>query len=449
MNSDAIIKSLESVTAKWTKQRKQEERGRAQSRRDALMRPCRISIKDVAWRIMPEAYSKASDGGRLPVSARQLYYAARGPIMEATNRSELGSQYFCQTILPEYMACHREKTKTWDVTYDARGHFAEPHTEVIAPLGTLDVRQYLAAVRDHVIKPLDAGRLLTPEITRFPTCGPMHRFSAVLFIEKEGFMPLFAAVKLAERYDIGIMSTKGMPVVACRQLADQLCGPHKIPLLVLHDFDKAGFSIAGTLCGVDHYDKNCNQRTTRYEYRHAFEVIDLGLRLSDVNEYNLELASEPVRYPSDPSGNLEENGATPQEIAFLCGDQAWHRHGQRVELNAFTSGDFIAWIEAKLQANGITKVIPDAKTLEVAYRRAMQIEMVREQLPAIIQASKVAAEQAALPKNLTRIIRKALKTAPDQPWDQAVAVIAAANCKKRSSRKSNSACSKSTTEADV
>ena len=70
MDSTSIIAGLKSVTAKWTKQRKQEERGRAQSRRDALIRPCRISIKDVAWQIMPEAYSKASDGGRLPVSAR-------------------------------------------------------------------------------------------------------------------------------------------------------------------------------------------------------------------------------------------------------------------------------------------------------------------------------------------------------------------------------------------
>ena len=60
MDSTSIIKSVETVTAKWTRQRKQEERGRAQSRRDALMRPCRVSIKDVAWRIMPEAYAKAS-----------------------------------------------------------------------------------------------------------------------------------------------------------------------------------------------------------------------------------------------------------------------------------------------------------------------------------------------------------------------------------------------------
>ena len=30
----------------------------------------------------------------------------------------------------------------------------------------------------------------------FPTFGPRHRYGAVLFVEKEGFMPLFQAVKL-------------------------------------------------------------------------------------------------------------------------------------------------------------------------------------------------------------------------------------------------------------
>jgi hypothetical protein len=427
MDATSIIKSLEAVTAKWTKQRKQEMRGRAQSRRAVFVRMYRMSIKDAACSVMPAAYAKVSDNGRLPAQARQLMYAARGEILRMTGRQELNSAYFTQTILPEYMVYHHKETAAWDVTYDARGHFAEPHTKVIVPLGTLDVRQYLASMRDHGISPLDFSDLLTPKITRFPTRGPQHRFSAVLFIEKEGFMPLFAAVKLAERFDLAIMSTKGMPVVACRYLADQLCGKHDIPLLVLHDFDKAGFSIARTLSGVDHYDRNCNQRTTRYDYRHNFDVIDLGLRLPDVNEHSLEC--EPVHYRrSDPSDNLEENGATPEEIEFLCGH---HGYGRRVELNAFTSADFIRWIEAKLQANGIKKVIPDAGTLDAACRRAVQIEVVREQLDAIIEKAAEQAAEVKLPKNLDHIVRKGFKADPAQSWDQVIASTAAANCKNR------------------
>jgi hypothetical protein len=145
----------------------------------------------------------------------------------------------------------------------------------------LDVRSYLQDIDGHSVDPLEADDFIG-DISRFPTCGPWNRFSALRFIEKEGFLPLFKAVKLAERFDIAIMSTKGMPVVACRQLADEICGQYKIPLLVLHDLDKAGFSIVGILQGVLHYDNNCNERAPRYEYQNEFEVIDLGLRLEDV-----------------------------------------------------------------------------------------------------------------------------------------------------------------------
>ena len=96
----------------------------------------------------------------------------------------------------------------------------------------------------------------------FSTRGPRHRFGAILFIEKEGFMPLFEAVHLAERFDIAIMSTKGVSVTAARQLVDELCGEHDIPLLVLHDFDKSGFTIVGTL----------QRDTRRYSFENAIEV---------------------------------------------------------------------------------------------------------------------------------------------------------------------------------
>jgi hypothetical protein len=60
-------------------------------------------------------------------------------------------------------------------------------------------------------------------------------------------MPLFRRVKLADRYDIAIMSSKGMSVVAARQLAEGICSSRRIPLLVLHDFDRAGIIIEDTL----------------------------------------------------------------------------------------------------------------------------------------------------------------------------------------------------------
>src|SRR5262249_37471843 len=155
-------------------------------------------------------------------------------------------QYFCQTLLPDYMAEYPDKVKTWDVVFDARGHFEEPHTKLIVPLGTIDVRNYLggvAAVTDRA----RGAPTVTIKGGTYPTTGPRHRFSAILFMEKEGFLPLFKRVHLAERYDIAIMSTKGLSVTASRLLVERLCSEHGVPLLVLHDFDKSGFSIIGTL----------------------------------------------------------------------------------------------------------------------------------------------------------------------------------------------------------
>jgi len=422
MDANSLIAMVQSTTARWTKQRTAEQRGRARSRRDALVPRRRTTIKDaVAW-VLPDAYAKVSDGGKLPAQARQLYYAVRGSVLEATGRDALNSAYFSQTLVPQYMTEHAEKTAKWDVVYDARGHFAEPHTRRVLGLGTLEVRAYLREVAAHDPSTVSLFEFL--DAAEYPTYGPRHRFSAVLFIEKEGFLPLFERVQLAERYDLAIMSTKGMPVVACRRLADEVCGPFGIPLLLLHDFDKAGFSMVGTLEGVTHYDQNGNERPSRYEYRHTFDVIDLGLRLPDVRAYELE--SEPVQYGKrDPRANLQDNDATDQETAFLCDSHDWRGYtGRRVELNAFTSREFITWIEAKLQRHKIGKVIPDEAVLTSAYRRATAIGYTRARLEKITKEATAWADTLKVPKDLSRTIRRRLKENPAQPWDRVVADVA-------------------------
>ena len=105
-----------------------------------MVRRRSVSVRDAAWQIMKEAYLKASANGTLPAHARQIMYAAR-PHIQATADRDLGAtfdQYFTQQLLPEYI---EEKGVVWNVVYDARGHFLEPHTEHEVPLGTLQVRR--------------------------------------------------------------------------------------------------------------------------------------------------------------------------------------------------------------------------------------------------------------------------------------------------------------------
>ena len=415
---EIIESTVTSVTKRWTNQRKAEKRRTSQSyqRRQVMKKsPAKISTKDAAYAVMESAYLKASRKNTLPANARQIMYAARPKILRRTGLDKLSDTYFTKTLLPDYMRDHPEQTATWDVAYDARGHHTEPHTGKEIGLGTLAVREYLQRISEHTIDdiiPKFGGQL-------YSTMGPKNRYSAILFIEKEGFMPLFKAVQLAERYDIAIMSTKGMSVMAARQLVDTICGGNKtpIPLLVLHDFDKAGFSILGTL----------QRDTPRYTFANNVSVIDLGIRLEDVQKYNL-VSEDCTLGKSDPSLNLSENGATQDEIDFLCSNrrEGWYEQnyiGKRVELNAFRSGDFIEWIESKLKEHGIKKVIPDNKTLKTAYRRAALANLLDKHVESVIDDAKASVAKLK-PTQLAQNVGKLLKQYPEMSWDQAIADIA-------------------------
>ncbi len=138
----ALVDLAQSVTTRWAKQRRAEERAASAKarRKDALahkMRP--ITLKEAAWGVMASAYAVASDNGRLPANPRQIYYAARGTILGMTGKERLDSNYFSQRLLVEYI---EETGVSWDICWDDRGHFREPHTDREIGLGTLAVRKY-------------------------------------------------------------------------------------------------------------------------------------------------------------------------------------------------------------------------------------------------------------------------------------------------------------------
>lgn len=396
MNGNAILRGIQKVTGDWTKQRKREERAQTArlNRRAALCRERGTTIRDAAFEFMQEAYLKASAGGTLPAHARQIMYAARGYILSETNRSSLNDAYFTQTLLPQYIDENPE-AREWDVVYDARGHFQEPHAlrgEEVA-LGTLDVRRYLNDIQDHRVCPPDAS---VTDGDRYPTRGPKHRYGAVLFIEKEGFMPLFEKVDLAARYDLALMSTKGFSNVASRHLIDVLCGEHDIPLLVLHDFDVSGFMILDTL----------RMGTDRYVFEHDIQVIDAGLRLADVEQYGLEGEAAHHRRAFSTAGMTEP------EVAYL--------RTQRVELNAFASDALVAFVESKLMEHGVEKVVPDADALAAAYRRAVQVDHLERAIRDLSGVARRTAKRASIPKDLESRVTAMLRQSPALSWDGAI-----------------------------
>jgi hypothetical protein len=311
------------------------------SRRDALIeRDKPVTLKRAAYDVMERAYLAASANGTLPTNPRQIYYRARGPVLEMTGKDSLDSQYFCQTLLVDFI---EETGVAWDIVWDDRGHFREPHTKREIGLGTLAVRKYLASRRAPEI--VEAGIASA----RVLTSGPMGRYRSALFIEKEGFTPILEAARIAERFDVAIMSSKGMSTSAARQLIDGLAADG-VRVLVLHDFDIAGFSIRKTL----------TESGRRHRFKNALDYVDLGLRRNDVERLGLE--SEPVALGKDHGAlaeRLRVNGATEAEIEFLMS-------GRRVELNAMSSDVFARFVEDALRRHGVEKVIPDPRTLTKA-----------------------------------------------------------------------------------
>ena len=220
------------------------------------------------------------------------FYVAR-PLIEERTDKPLDYTYFSQTLLPNYVNEHGDD---WDVVYDDRGHFVEPHTERVIGLGTLNVRGYLSRIDQLKFEEADFAP------ASVDTYGPDGSFGAILYVEKEGFMPLFERVKLAKRYDIAIMSCKGMSVTAARELVDRICC-ESVPLLVLHDFDSRR----------DHHQGHAAER---HPALHATAGRPLSSTSDCTTRHRRACRPSPTTPPSATSG-LAEAGLDRTRIDFL------------------------------------------------------------------------------------------------------------------------------------
>ncbi len=413
---EAIVAAVKHVTAVWAKQRKSEERNAnaALRRMDVLTASAKpMSIKGAAYAVMRQAYAKASAGRDdrvLWVEARQIYYAARREIMRLAQVDTVDSGRFTQEFLVNFMNDHPDECANWKVAFSDRGDLVEPHTGLVVGLGTLAVQDYV----DSYAKPkLNEAGYVGPKVS---TRGPEGRCGGLLYIEKRGFRELLDQAQIAGRFDLTVMSCKGMSVAAARMVIDRTCARFKIPLYTLHDFDVSGFSIVATL----------HRSNRRYQFATTsgadFKVFDFGLRLEDVER--LGLASEPVSFGKVSKDawreRLKINGAADREIEFLLTGPS-PDIGQRVELNAMTSLQFLDFLEAKLTEHGVSKVIPSARQLADVYHLFERGERARRIVDEALAA--MSKEEIAAPADLEERVRAYLREKPEAPWDEAVAEL--------------------------
>ena len=148
-------------------------------------------------------------------------------------------------------------------------------------------------------------------------------------------------------------------------------------------------------------------------------MIDIGLRLDDVQDLGLDGEETIYKDAADPRPQLLASGATAEEARYLVTrrDAAGHWIGRRVELNAMNSQQLVQWLEAKLEAHGVEKFVPADPVLRAAWQRAWRIaeinRRIAEMLPTIQEAPDA-------PPDLVEQVAKRMAENPRLAWDDAL-----------------------------
>ena len=288
----------------------------------------RLTVREAVLRVIPEAIRQARDGSDLPFSAHSLFYKIRPLALRLLPAgTKIKSKYVEQQLIPEH---EREHGRIAGMYRDPRGTLHEPHTGKEVPLGTREVRAYVP-----------------PEWT----------YNKILVVEKAGLWPVIQAAKIAERYDMAVITSEGYGAEACRELlAGMPAGD--VQIFALHDADIDGYNIGRTL----------GEATARMP-GHSVKITDLGLTVDIAIDHGLE-PEEFTRKRAIPETILPR--LSPVALEWFTGEvierdnhgepKTWL--GRRVELNAFSSRDLITYIEAGLAAHGAAgKVVPPRRVL--------------------------------------------------------------------------------------
>jgi hypothetical protein len=394
--SEAMTKVLWSVTKTLYEEEEQRRKDGARAERHARERQRveqskRWSMQDAVFQVMTEGWNHASGNGAYSVSSRFLYYAVRKLIQRYTDKS-LDYGYFSQDLLPAYQ---RQHGKLLGLYYDPRGVLYEPHTGKAIPLGTREVDAY-----------------------RFPS----WLYDKILYVEKKGVWPIFQSAQLAERYDMAIIAAEGYACEAARTLFEHADKDRQYQLFVLHDADPDGYNICRTL-------REATERMPDY----SVDVIDLGLHLEEGLSLGLD-TEEFTRKKALPDGLvLTETGRE-----YFEGEEVWRNESntkrawvcERIELNAFTAPELIAYVERQLQQADVRgKVIPTDEVITNQARLIYEQEVdslvdqvVREIIP-IDQIKRAVAEQfrEQIAWQETRAwVETSLEDTPTHSWTRAL-----------------------------
>ena len=86
----------------------------------------------------------------------------------------------------------------------------------------------------------------------------------------------------------------------------------------------------------------------------------------------------------------------------------------------FTGSEFVELVESKLEEHGVTKVVPDADTLEAAWKRAHLVRKLNVLISNIYDGE---GDIPPVPDDLAHQIRGEFEAEPSRSWDEAISHI--------------------------
>jgi hypothetical protein len=332
--------------------------------------------KSVVLDNLADAIAKVSDNGQYRFNQRQILYALR-PIVKAELDKELTTENF-DKIITDYENEHGEIPGMYR---EPRGSIYHPHRGETITLGTLMVERYER---------------------------PAWSFNKLLYIEKEGFSEMLKDERWGEKHDCAIMSSKGFSTRAARDLIDKLV-EHAEPVTVVcvHDADAFGTTIYQSL-----------QQETKARGARKITIINLGLEPWEAVEMGLEVEE------------VEDKARRKPVADYVPDEWADWLQTHRVELNAMTTPQFIAWLDGKMADHD--KLIPPAAVLDAELNKRIETRIRAAVTEQILRDAgleeRVAAAVAAVAKPdataLQNGIRQLFEQQPDAEWRDHVTAIA-------------------------
>jgi len=262
------------------------------------------------------------------------------PEQEKLTGKDVKYSYFTPPLLTDYQDMYGEIDNLY---YGVRGFLRHPHGEKPIFLDTKAVREYGL---------------------------PDYEFNKLIYIEKNGPLPVLEDIQFMERYDAALLVAQGFGTRDMKRLIDKIW-EHNPEMLFfcVHDCDVYGINIYRTL-----------QEATRTAPARQAQIIDMGLRPAQV--WDMGLKPEEVSYQKKPPEGIIDLLTFEEYEWLLQEDDPWGGHrwtGNRVELNQLAPKEMGIWLESQLELHEATgKVIPPDEEIEKQFTEIAEKELLEE-----------------------------------------------------------------------